>query len=131
MGSLSIGMMDNVSKLLRMTERPRSRVLIATVIKVVKVLPAVRTVGTKGSVTLTGGRALIATKRVVVPLTGRGKISVLPISDRRDTVFRSLRKKRRGTLRGVLLATSNKPFEKGGLRSLTGVRMRSTLGRPG
>lgn len=129
--SLSMGVMDRVNNLVRLTEVRRSSVLIATVMKVVKVEPAVRTVLTNGSVTLTGGRALMATKRLVVPLTGRFNIRVLPMSDRRDTVFRTLRKRGERRVRGLLVATSNNPFHKGGATSLRGIALRSALGRPG
>lgn len=130
--SLSIGIISNVRNLVRYTICSNTSAILGSIINVVNLRPALRTVGTGGAVTLTGGRALITNNRLIAGLTGRGNISVLPISDRRSTVFRTVRNDPHGrTVGGVVLATSNKPFFNGGLSRLRGIATTSTLGRPG
>ncbi len=130
LGSASVGILDNTSNIYALT-RVSYSVILGSVINVTKLHPALTTVDTNRSVTLTGGRALIANNSVMGHTTGRGNIGVLPISDRRSTVFRSLRNTPSNSLGGVLLATSNNPFLNGATGSLRGIAMGSTLGRPG
>ncbi len=128
--SLPIGICTNTSTLYRVIRRRTISVILATVINFSNLRPAVDTVGTKGVVTLTGGRALIITKRLVGNLTGSRRITVLPISSRRSTVFRYLAK-RIDPVRGVVLATSKNPFHAFASRRLTAIAGTRTLGRPG
>lgn len=127
--SLPIGMCTKTSTLSRVIRSRPVSVMLTSVMKCTKLHPAVGTVGTNGTVTLTGGRALIMTKRLVGTLTGRCRVPMLPISSRRSTVFRYLRVG--GQLRGIVLATSKKPFHACAVRRLRAIAGTRTLGRPG
>lgn len=127
--SLPVGICTKTRTLYRiMRTRPVS-VMLATVINCTNLGPAVGTVGTQGAVTLTGGRALIITNRLVATLTDRCRAPVLPMSSRRSTVFRYLRVG--GPIRGIVLATSKNPFHAFAVRRLRAIAGRRTLGRPG
>lgn len=122
------------------TLRSISRI-VTTVINTTKLLPALTTVHTNGAVLLTGGRSLIAYKHLFVSTMGRDGTRLLPISDRRGTVFRDLPRPvrrglkctslRRGNIISVLLAKSNNPFHRAPLHSLTAVAPSRTYHRPG
>lgn len=129
--SLPVGMCTNTSTLYRVIARGPVSVMLATVIKCTKLGPAVGTVQTHGPVTLTGGRALIITKRLVGGLTHFDNIPVLPISSRRSTIFRYLTNRVNGRVRGIVLATSKNPFHAYAVRRLAAIAGTRTLGRPG
>lgn len=129
--SLPVGMCTNARTLYRVMRSKPVSVILATVIKCTKLGPAVGTVHTHGTVTLTGGRALIMTKRLVGMLTRRCHAPVLPMSSRRSTIFRYLSNRIKGPIRGMVLATSNNPFHACALRRLRAIAGIRTLGRPG
>lgn len=129
--SLPVGICTNASTVYRVIRTKPVSVILATVIKCTKLGPAVGTVHTHGTVTLTGGRALIITNRLVGRLTRRCHAPVLPMSSRRSTIFRYLTKRMNGPVRGIVLATSNNPFHACALRRLGAIAGARTLGRPG
>lgn len=132
MTSADAGVLSNSRKIYRYTTCSGSSAMLGSIINVTKLRPALATVGTRGGLTLTGGRALITNNELIVSATTERGMSVLPISSRRSTVFRTLRKGPSGeTLGGVVLATSNNPFFNGATRRLRGIAIGSTLGRPG
>lgn len=126
----SVGICTNTRTLYSVIRTRPVSVILTSVMNFSNLRPAVRTVGTHGGVYLTGGRALIITNRLVYGLTRRCRIPVLPISDRRDTVFRDLINRNSGRMRGLLLAYSNNPFHGFARRRLRGIATTSTLGRP-
>ncbi len=142
----SVALCGNRRNLIRLTHRSTS-VILYTIINVTKLHPILTTVRDKGSVTLTAGRILITTNRTMVGGEHRYNIEVLPMSDRRDTVFRSLRSDlcvpryitsesapcshlSRDVMGHLVLATSKNPFTSRPGMSFSGIALSRTLTRP-